>query len=175
MEIRSLMDKSLEVLKIKLSKIRAGRANLDILQNVRVEYYGDKVPLNQVASLSITNATTIEIDPWEKSLIPDIVKAIQTSDLGINPQSNNKGVVLNLPPLTEERRREYVKLAKKELEESKITLRNIRQKMNSNIKSSDLSDDQKVGEEKKVQKVLDEYNKKAESIYLDKEREILKK
>lgn len=167
------MQKSLDSLRGRLAKIRAGRVNLDVLDDIRVEYYGSLSPINQVASLSISDARTIVIDPWEKSMVSTIVKAIQRSDLDINPTDDGKVVRLIFPPLTEERRLAFVKLAKKELEECKISLRNIRQKLNSAIKSGDFSEDQKKIEEKRVQKMLDEYVKKAEEIFVKKEREIL--
>ena len=169
------MNKSLDSFRLKLSKIRAGRANVDILDSVRVEYYGDMVPLNQVASLSVSDAKTIVIDPWDKSMLEGINKAIQKANLGLNPSTdtNSKIIRIIIPPLTEERRKEFVKIAKKELEEAKISLRNIRHKANSAIKNDDLSEDEKRSKEKSVQKILDEFTKKAEEIFSSKEKDIM--
>jgi ribosome recycling factor len=170
---KDLMKKSLDAFKTKLVKIRAGRASLDIIKDIKVNYYGSQMPLNQVATLSLIDTKTIDIAPWEKSMIEPISKSILDANMGLNPQNDGKSLKIIFPPLTEERRRDFVKLAKKELEEAKISLRNIRQKANSAVKASDLSDDRKKIAEKNIQKDLDDFTKLVESCFVEKEREIL--
>ena len=176
-ELKESMEKSLLSSKERIAKIRAGRANLDILDGITVEYYGNPTPINQVASLSIADARTILIDPWEKTMLPTIEKAIQKSDLGINPSNDGKVIRLVLPMLTEERRKDFAKKAKSELEEGKISLRNVRQKFNNTLKTlkqdGDITEDEQRSKEKTVQKYIDDYTKKLEVIFAEKEKEIL--
>lgn len=177
-ELKDQMEKSLNSFKERMSKIRAGRASLDMLNSISVDYYGTSSPLSQVASLSVVDAKTITIDPWEKTMLPVIEREIQKSDLGINPNNDGKLIRLILPPLTEERRKDFVKKAKKELEEGKISFRNIRHKFNNQLKSdkqnSLITEDEQKSKEKIVQKYMDEYTKKIEGIFAEKEKDILK-
>tara|TARA_A100001015_G_scaffold90297_1_gene100565 strand:- start:2523 stop:2987 length:465 start_codon:yes stop_codon:yes gene_type:complete len=130
-------------LEIELAKIRAGRANPIMLKGVSVEYYGNLTPLNQVASVSTPNAQTISIQPWEKDMLEEIEKSIINSNLGLNPVNNGESLLINIPPLTEERRVELTKIAKSESESAKVSIRNTRKEANNKIKGLDISEDLK--------------------------------
>ena len=131
-------------LETELAKIRAGKANPIMLKGVSVEYYGNMTPLDQVASISTPNAQTISIQPWEKDLLEEIEKSIINSNLGLNPVNNGESLLINIPPLTEERRMELTKLAKSESESAKVSIRNTRKDANNKIKGLDISDDLKL-------------------------------
>ena len=137
------MMSSINHLETELAKIRAGKANPIMLKGVSVEYYGNMTPLNQVASISTPNAQTICIQPWEKDLLEEIEKSIVNSNLGLNPVNNGESLLINIPPLTEERRLELTKLAKSESESAKVSIRNSRKDANNKIKGLDISDDLK--------------------------------
>ena len=137
------MMSSINHLETELAKIRAGKANPIMLKGVSVEYYGNMTPLNQVASISTPNAQTISIQPWEKDLLEEIEKSIINSNLGLNPVNNGESLLINIPPLTEERRMELTKLAKSESESAKVSIRNTRKDANNKIKGLDISDDLK--------------------------------
>ena len=130
-------------LETELAKIRAGKANPIMLKGISVEYYGNMTPLNQVASVSTPNAQTISIQPWEKDLLDEIEKSIISSNLGLNPVNNGESLLINIPPLTEERRVELTKFAKSESESAKISIRNTRKDSNNKIKSLEIPDDLK--------------------------------
>jgi len=171
------MKKSVEALQRELSSIRTGKATTSLLDGIKVEYYGSMVPLSQVASLSVPDYKLIIIQPWEKMLIPEIVKAIQKSDLGLNPISDANVVRLPIPALTEERRQDLVKLIKKIMEESKISLRNIRREANEALKKKEKDkevseDDSRKGMEQ-VQKILDKHIEVVEKLLKKKEEEIM--
>ena len=144
-----------------------------MLTGVMVDYYGTPTPLNQVANVNTPDAMTISIQPWEKAMIPEIEKAIMVANLGFNPMNNGESVIINVPPLTEERRRELAKQAKSEAEESKVGVRNDRKVANNEIKQLDVSDDLKKNLEIDIQEMTDHHIKKIDEIYAKKESEIM--
>ena len=160
-------------LESELSKIRAGKPNPIMLKGISVEYYGNLTPLNQVASVSTPNAQTISIQPWEKSIIDEIEKSIIDSNLGFNPVNNGESILINIPPLTEERRMELTKFAKSESESAKVSIRNARKDTNNKIKALEISDDLKSNLEVDSQDLTDKYIKKVEEMFLSKEKDIL--
>lgn len=160
-------------LETELAKIRAGKANPIMLKGISVEYYGNMTPLNQVASVSTPNAQTISIQPWEKDLLDEIEKSIISSNLGLNPVNNGESLLINIPPLTEERRVELTKFAKSESESAKISIRNSRKDSNNKIKSLEISDDLKSNLEIDSQELTDKYIKKVDEMFSLKERDIL--
>ena len=153
------MMSSINHLETELAKIRAGKANPIMLKGVSVEYYGNMTPLNQVASISTPNAQTISIQPWEKDLLDEIEKSIINSNLGLNPVNNGESLLINIPPLTEERRLELTKLAKSESESAKVSIRNTRKDANNKIKGLDISEDLKSNLEIDSQELTDKYIK----------------
>ena len=160
-------------LESELAKIRAGKANPIMLKGISVEYYGNLTPLNQVASVSTPNAQTISIQPWEKEMLDEIEKSIISSNLGLNPVNNGESLLINIPPLTEERRVELTKLAKSESESAKVSIRNTRKDANNKIKSLEISDDLKSNLEVDTQDLTDKYIKKVDEMYSIKEKDIL--
>ena len=167
------MMSSINHLETELAKIRAGKANPIMLKGVSVEYYGNMTPLNQVASISTPNAQTISIQPWEKDLLEEIEKSIVNSNLGLNPVNNGESLLINIPPLTEERRLELTKLAKSESESAKVSIRNSRKDANNKIKGLDISDDLKSNLEIDSQELTDKYIKKVDEMFALKEKDIL--
>lgn len=167
------MMSSINHLETELAKIRAGKANPIMLKGVSVEYYGNMTPLNQVASISTPNAQTISIQPWEKDLLEEIEKSIINSNLGLNPVNNGESLLINIPPLTEERRMELTKLAKSESESAKVSIRNTRKDANNKIKGLDISDDLKSNLEIDSQELTDKYIKKVDEMFTLKEKDIL--
>ena len=157
----------------ELSKIRAGKANPIMLKNISVDYYGSQTPLNQVANVNTPNNQTISIQPWEKSLLYEIEKSIINSNLGFNPVNNRESIIINIPPLTEERRIELTKVAKSESDSAKVTIRNIRQDSNQNIKSLEISEDLKSNNEIDIQELTDKYIKIIDDMFSSKEKDIL--
>ena len=157
-----------------LANIRAGKASPQMLGSVFVDYYGSQTPLSQVANVSAPDSRTITIQPWEKKMIQPIEKAIQLANLGFNPMNNGDVVIISVPPLTEERRKDLVKQAKGEGEDAKISVRNARQEANKEIKKVEASEDIKKDAEDKIQKLTDKYIKKVEEVLAIKEAEILK-
>ncbi|HPF10395.1 MAG TPA: ribosome recycling factor [Flavobacteriaceae bacterium] len=170
---KEAMHNALVHLEKKLVAIRAGKASPSMLNSVMVEYYGNPTPLNQVANVNTPDGMTISIQPWEKSLIPEIEKAIQIANLGFNPMNNGESVIINVPPLTEERRLQLAKQAKSEAEDAKIGVRNDRKSANNEIKNLDISDDMKKNLEIDVQEMTDEHIKKIDQIFAKKEAEIM--
>tara|TARA_A100001015_G_scaffold140056_1_gene155307 strand:+ start:2498 stop:3049 length:552 start_codon:yes stop_codon:yes gene_type:complete len=164
---------SINHLEKELAKIRAGKANPIMLKGVSVEYYGNMTPLSQVASISTPNAQTISIQPWEKDLLDEIEKSIINSNLGLNPVNNGESLMINIPPLTEERRVELTKLAKTESESAKVSIRNTRKDSNNKIKGLDISDDLKSNLEIDSQELTDKYIKKVDEMFTLKEKDIL--
>ena len=160
-------------LETELAKIRAGKANPIMLKGVSVEYYGNMTPLNQVASVSTPNAQTISIQPWEKDLLEEIEKSIINSNLGLNPVNNGESLLINIPPLTEERRLELTKIAKSESESAKVSIRNSRKDANNKIKALDISEDLKSNLEIDSQDLTDKYIKKVDEMFTLKEKDIL--
>lgn len=171
------MKKSIAFLKDELATIRAGKANPKLVDKIQVSYYGTMTPINQVANISVPDPRTIVIQPWDGSLVKDVEKAILTSDLGINPSNDGKLIRLSIPPLTEERRKDLLKLVKKETENSKIAIRNIRrdaiEEFKKKEKASELTKDDLKKAEEEAQKLTDKYIKLIDDIYKDKEKEIL--
>ena len=164
---------SINHLEKELAKIRAGKANPIMLKGVSVEYYGNMTPLNQVASISTPNAQTISIQPWEKDLLEEIEKSILNSNLGLNPVNNGESLLINIPPLTEERRLELTKLAKSESESAKVSIRNTRKDANDKIKGLDISEDLKSNLEIDSQELTDKYIKKVDEMFALKQKDIL--
>ncbi|SHJ10176.1 ribosome recycling factor [Arenibacter nanhaiticus] len=155
-------------------KIRAGKANPVMLSSVMVDYYGSPTPLSQVANVASPDARTITVQPWEKKLLHEIEKAIMNSNLGFNPMNNGDMVIINVPPLTEERRRDLVKQAKAEAEDAKIGVRNARQEANKELRNIEASEDLKKSAEADVQELTNKYIKKIEAHFELKEVEIMK-
>jgi ribosome recycling factor len=176
-DLQASLEKGIELFKRELQKVRTGRANLGILDGVRVDYYGTPTPLNQVASLNVPDARLITVKPWEKTLIPEIEKAIRAAQLGLNPTSDGEIVRLPMPPLTEERRRDLVKMVKKMAEEAKVALRGHRRDANEMLKDflkekTITEDEEKLGL-KKVQDGTDASVAKVDEILAKKEAEIM--
>ena len=167
------MEESLSHLDKSMINIRAGKANPNMLNSIKIDYYGTLTPLSQVSNINISDARTLTINPWEKSMLQEIEKAIQIADLGFNPMNNGESIIINVPALTEERRKELAKMAKMESERTKITIRNIRKDANNDIKKIDVSKDIQNNYEVDVQDLTDLYISKVDSIYLNKEKEIL--
>lgn len=171
------MEKSLDSLVNEFSSIRAGRANPHVLDKIRVDYYGQPTPLQQVANISVPEPRTLMIQPWEASLIKEIEKAIMCSDLGITPNNDGKTIRLNFPELTEDRRKEMAKDVKKKGENAKVAIRNIRRDANDAFKKknkeSEISEDELKNLEDKVQKLTDKYVDKVDKAVEEKTKEIL--
>ena len=167
------MMSALTHLETELSKIRAGKANPIMLKGISVEYYGNVTPLNQVASISTPNGQTISIQPWEKDLLDEIEKSIINSNLGLNPVNNGESLLINIPPLTEERRVDLTKLAKSESESAKISIRNTRKDINNKIKGLEISEDLKSNLEIDSQELTDKYIFKVDEMFSSKEKDIL--
>ncbi len=176
-DLQANLDKGIDALKKDLGKVRTGRANVAILDGLRVDYYGTPTPLNQVSSVSAPDPRLITIKPWEKSLIPEIEKVIRSSSLGLNPSSDGEIVRLPMPPLTEERRRDLVKMVKKMAEESKVALRNARRDANEMLKEflkdKDITEDEEKSGLKKVQEATDGAVTKVDDLVARKEKEIM--
>lgn len=169
------MKKSVSHLEKELLKIRAGRANPSMLEGVRLEYYGALTPLSQVSNISTPDARTLAVQPWEKGLISEIEKAIMNANLGLNPQNNGETVIINIPPLTEERRRELVKRARAESEDAKIGIRTARKDANDMLKDIEgVSEDIIKDAEERVQSLTNKFVAKAEEVLAVKEIEIMK-
>ncbi len=176
-DLHQRIAKTLDDLKRELTNVRTGRANLHVLDGVRVDYYGTATPLNQVATLSVPEARLIVVKPWEKSMIPPIEKAIRDANLGLNPQSDKDLVRVPIPPLTEERRKEIVKQVKGKGEDHKIAVRNERRDAKELIevaeKDGEISEDDAKKALDKVQKETDEGVKKVDEIVAAKEKEVM--
>ena len=160
----------------EFKKIRAGKANPTMLDGLMVEYYGNNTPVNQVSSITTPDARTIMIKPWEKKMLGEIEKAVMNSDLGLNPQNDGEVVRLNIPPLTEERRKQLVKQAKNEAENGKVSVRNVRKDANDSIRKltkEGVSEDMVKDGEESVQQLTDKYTNRIESLLEDKEKEIM--
>ena len=160
-----------------LAHIRAGKANPKILDGIKVDYYGSAAPISNVANVSVPDARTITITPWEKSMFKEIEKAIINSDLGITPENNGEVIRLSIPPLTEERRKALVKQSKAEAEQAKISVRNARRDaiegLKKAVKNDGMPEDAQKNAEEKVQKLHDKYLKKIDEVFAAKEKEIL--
>lgn len=171
------MEGAIEVFKKDLASIRTGRASLSLLEGITVDYYGTPTPIQQVASLSIPEPRQILIQPWEQRLIPEIEKAIMKSDLGLTPTNDGKVIRINIPPLTEERRKQLVKVVRKRAEEARIAIRNIRRDANEELKRLEkdkhLSEDIVKRSQEEIQKLTDSFIGKIDDILAHKEKEIM--
>lgn len=173
----SRMQKSIDSLEKDFSRLRTGRASTALVDNIRVEYYGTPTPLNQVASVSIPDSRTISISPWDRNAFSNIEKAIMKSDLGLTPINDGRAIRINIPPLTEERRKDLVKMAKKYTEEAKVAIRNVRRDVNEALKkmqtAKEISEDDLHKAQDEVQKATDSFVKKADATLAEKEKEIM--
>jgi ribosome recycling factor len=171
------MLRTIEALRKDLASIRTGRASLALLDDIMINYYDTLTPLQQLASLSIPESRQIAIQPWEQKIIPDIEKAILRSDLGLTPANDGKMIRINIPPLTEERRKQLVKMVKKKAEEAKVAVRNVRRDANEELKR--LEKDKHVSEDivkksqEEIQKLTDSYISKVDEVVANKEKEIM--
>lgn len=173
-EAKDLMNKAIAHVSSELTKIRAGKANPSMLDGVQVSYYGAMSPLNQVSSMTTPDARTIFIKPWEKSLIHEIEKAIMNANLGLTPQNDGQQVIINIPMLTEERRKQLVKQVAQECEHGKVSIRSIRKDTNESLKKiKGVSEDDVKNAEDQVQKLTDEFILKIDSLMKKKEAEIM--
>ncbi len=176
-EVREKMDKAIKALEKELSHVRTGRATPALLDGIKVSYYGSEMPLNQVATISVPESRTITVQPWDVNVLPEIEKAILASELGLTPSNDGKIIRVAVPPLTEERRKELVKLVKKMGEESKVAIRNIRRDGNDKLKKQKkdkvLSEDECFKLQDEIQKITDDHVKKVDAIIAEKEKEIL--
>ena len=171
---RDSMSNAISHLEKKLLNIRAGKANPNMLTNVFVDYYGTSTPISQTANINTPDGRTLIIQPWDKSMLPEIEKGIEVANLGFNPMNNGENIIINVPVLTEERRRELVKQAKIEVEEAKIAIRNARKDANNEIKkSSDFSEDLKKNSELDIQEITDNNINKVDQIFEKKQQEIM--
>lgn len=175
--MKNHMEKSIESLRKEYQKVRTGRASTGLLDEIRVEYYGNPAPLNQVATLSVPEPRTIIIQPWEAKSIPVIEKAIMNANLGFTPANDGKSIRISIPPLTEERRKEIVKMLKKVAEDAKIALRNIRREAIDDLKKLEkekqISEDELKRGEKEVQDVTNSFVTKVDEVLAHKEKEVM--
>lgn len=164
---KEAMDKAISHLEKELVGIRAGRATPAMLSTIMVDYYGSQTPLSQVANVNTPDARTISVQPWEKNMLQEIEKAIMLANIGFNPMNNGENIIINVPPLTEERRKGLAKQAKAEAEHAKVGIRNARKDANNEIKKVDISDDMKKNAEAEVQKLTDDYVKIIDEKFTD--------
>lgn len=171
------MQKSLESLKLDLGKVRTGRAHTGILDHVQIEYYGSPVPLGQVANLTLIDARTIGVQPWEKQLLPKVEKAIRDADLGLNPSTMGELVRVPMPALTEERRKELIKVVRAEAENARIAVRNLRRDANNQlkeaVKAKEISEDDERRTQDDVQKLTDRHIAEVDKILAQKEQDLM--
>jgi ribosome recycling factor len=171
------MKKAVKALEDEFKTIRTGRASAALFENIRVDYYEQKVPLNQVATISIPEARLVIIQPWDRSVLPEIEKAIQKSELSVNPNNDGKVIRIAIPPLTEERRKELAKVAKNIAEKSRVSIRNVRRDINEDIKKKEkdgsLSEDQAKRGMDDIQKLTDKYIEEINSVLGKKDKEIM--
>ena len=176
-KLQTKMDKTIEALKYEFSTIRAGRANAQMLDKIRVDYYGTPTPINQVGSISVPEPRTLLINPWDKSAMKEIEKVIRNSDLGLNPTNDGDVIRLNVPALTEERRKELTKKAKKAAEEFKVRIRNERRDANDKLKKlekeGEITEDDLKKAQDNVQKMTDKYIKEIDTLLDIKEKDIM--
>jgi ribosome recycling factor len=171
------MGKSVEALKSELTKLRTGRAHTSLLDHITVEYYGSQMPLNQVANISVADARTLTVQPWEKPMVQKIEKAILESDLGLNPATAGEIIRVPLPPLTEERRKDMIKLVRQEGENTKVAIRNIRRDaigdFKSLLKEKEITEDEEHKAEDDIQKLTDKYIAKVDEALEAKEKDLM--
>ncbi len=171
------MNKSIDSLKLDLAKIRTGRAHPSLLDHITVDYYGAQVPLSQVANINVQDSRTLSLTPWEKPMVQEIEKAIMNSDLGLNPNTAGEVIRIPLPPLTEERRKDLIKIVRAEGEQTKVALRNIRRDANSSfkdlLKEKEISEDDERKGGDRVQGVIDTNVKQIDDLLVEKEKELM--
>ena len=171
------MAKSVVSLKQAFSKVRTGRAHASLLDHIKVDYYGSDVPLSQVANIAVAEARTLTITPWEKPMVPVVEKAIMTSDLGLNPSTSGQVIRVNLPPLTEERRKDLIKVVRGEAEAGRVAIRNIRRDANGDfkdlLKEKEITEDEERGAEDAVQKLTDKYIAEVDALLQQKEQDLM--
>ncbi len=171
------MKKSIEALKADLTKLRTGRAHPSLLDQITVEYYGTEVPLSQVANISVSDARTLTVTPWEKKMVPVIEKAILNSDLGLNPATAGDVIRIPLPPLTEERRRDLIKVVRQEGEKARVAIRNIRRdaihQLKDLLKEKEISEDEERRAEEAIQKLTDRMVAEVEKVLSEKEKDLM--
>lgn len=176
-DARESMGKTITALHNELNRVRTGRANLSLLDGIRVDYYGTPTPVNQMASLSVPESRLITIQPWDASVIKEIEKALLKSDLGLTPSNDGKIIRIAIPPLTEERRKQLAKSVHKICEDHKIAIRNIRRDANELLKSmkkdGEIAEDEAFKGQDQVQKITDDFVKQIDDIYKEKEKEII--
>lgn len=176
-DAKQRMDKSINVMRDNFGKIRTGRASTSLLDHVTVEYYGASVPLNQAANVALEDARTISIMPYEKTMVQKIEKAIMTADLGLNPSTAGQVIRVVLPPLTEDRRKDLVKVIRSEAEDGRVAVRNVRRDANSDIKEllneKEISADDQHSAEQRIQQLTDQHIERIDSLLQDKEQEIM--
>lgn len=177
LEAKQKMETTISLLQKEMAGIRTGRASAGLLDTIHVDYYGTQTPIKQMATVSTPEPRVIVVQPWDVSAMPAIEKAIKTSDLGITPQNDGKVIRLNMPPPTEERRKELVKMVKKVGEENKVAIRNIRRdamdKVKTKLKNKEISEDEEKKIEGRIQKITDEHVAKVDSIVHNKEKEVM--
>jgi len=176
-DARNRMDKTLEALRAELAKVRTGKATTALLDGIKVDYYGNMTPINQVGNLTVLDAHTLSITPWDKTMVPVIEKAILEANLGFNPVSDGTNIKIPVPPLTEERRKDFVKIVKKFGEDAKIAIRNVRRDANEHLKKEQkdkkMSEDELKIAEEEVQKLTDQHIKMIDDLLKHKEKEIM--
>jgi ribosome recycling factor len=176
-DAKTRMGKSIESLKLELSKIRTGRANVSLLDHVMVDYYGSQVPINQASSITVDDARTLAISPYEKSMVPALEKAILNSDMGLNPVTNGDLIRVPLPALTEDRRKDLVKIVRQEVEQGRVAIRNIRRDANADlkdlVKEKEISEDEERSALDAIQKLTDNSIKSMDDILASKEKELM--
>lgn len=176
-DAQSRMSKSIDSLKSDFAKLRTGRAHPSLLEHITVDYYGTETPLNQVASVTASDARTLTISPWEKNLIPLIEKAILTSDLGLNPATSSDVIRVPMPALTEDRRKEMIKIVKGEAENARVAIRNIRRDANNDVrdllKAKDITEDEEHGGQDNIQKLTDKFIGEVETMLTAKESDLM--
>ncbi len=176
-DARTRMGKSVEALRHELSKLRTGRAHTSLLDHITVPYYGSDAPINQVASVSVTDPRTLAVTPWEKKMVPAVEKAIRNSDLGLNPVTAGDVIRVPLPPLTEERRREMTRVVRHEAENARVAVRNIRRDANHHLKAllkdGDIAEDAERRAEGEIQKLTDQFIAEIDKVLEDKEKDLL--
>lgn len=176
-DCKEKMEKAIKNLEKDFSKLRTGRASTSLVEDLVVDYYNTPTPLNQLASISIPDSRTIAIQPWDKSSIGNVEKAIMKSDLGLNPTNDGKMIRINIPPLTEERRKELVKVAKKYNEDTKIAIRNIRREAKDTLKKmkkdKDISEDEIYRAQEEIQKITDNFVSQTDELLSEKQKEIM--
>ncbi|MDD3655533.1 MAG: ribosome recycling factor [Atribacterota bacterium] len=172
------MKKAIEITKEELSQIRTGRASTALVEKIKIEYYGVLTPLKEIANITVPESDLIVIQPWDKNFVSEVEKAIWKADIGLTPNSDGTVIRLSIPPLSEERRKEIVKVVKKEIESGKVAIRNVRREINDQVKrlekNSDISEDQSKEIFKKVQDLTDSFIKELDEICKTKEIEIMK-